>query len=117
MMYFRLTIRTTETMSNNSESFFSVRSREKTPHNELLNQIDCTYIMMMSENQNMHSPVPSSNSDTYESVVLLPETHFKVGTAKAPETVLYFTKDSLSKSAVGKTIFDCELGCFITVEE
>ena len=104
-------------MSNTSESSFSVMSREKTTHNELLNQIDCPNIIMMNENQNVQTPVQSSNSDIYESVVLLPKVQFEVGTAKAPKTVLYSTKDSVSKLAVGRTIFDCELGCFITIEE
>ena len=62
------------------------------------------------------------SSSIRDSVSMLHETHFGDSFSDIPRTVIHspLGRDQLplkNLPATGKTIFDCELGCFITVEE
>ena len=62
------------------------------------------------------------SSSNHDSVSKLHETHFGESFSDIPRTVIHspLGRDQLPAKnlpATGKTIFDCELGCFITVEE
>ena len=68
-------------------------------------------------------------SDNCDSASRMHETHFGDSLSDIPRTVIYSPSDILrtvissppsqdvSLPRTGKTIFDCELGCFITLEE
>ena len=99
-----------------SESIFSDRVREATDHvfgpNETLL---CDKILSDLSDE-------KSYTENSESVSRLHETHFGDSLSDIPRTVIHSPSLNISLPpgshlTTGKTIFDCEQGCFVTVEE
>ena len=94
-----------------SESIFSDRVREPTDHVFDPNEtVLCDKIL---------SDLSDENSET---VSRLHETHFGDSLSDIPRTVIHSPSLQISWpprsfQTTGKTIFDCEQGCFVTVEE
>ena len=138
---FRPTTRTTKTLSDTSDSSRSSMKLDKSMLREY--QIP-SYISFQSDisdhvreaTDHVYSPdvtidsdkifsdpgdvsLSCDNSDSYSK---LHETHFGDSLSDIPRTVIHSPpgQDSLPSGSfprTGNTIFDCELGCFISLEE
>ena len=115
------------------ESYISFQSDISDHAREAIDHVDSPDDTLASDKIFSDPGDVTTYSDNCDSLARMHETHFGDSLSDIPRTVIYSPSDiprtmissppgeddALMKSLprTGKTIFDCELGCFITVEE
>ena len=114
------------------ESYISFQSDISDHAREAIDHVDSPDDTLASDKIFSDPGDVTTYSDNCDSLARMHETHFGDSLSDIPRTVIYSLSDIprtvISSSPLkrllpsvlpvkGKTIFDCELGCFITVEE